>query len=311
MSGASGSPGNPAETNAELYVDSRCTLGEGILWCERREAVLWTDIESRKLWLHRPSSGVTRSWLLPDRLGSFALCESCKLLLALAKGLYFADIDASTGDRLEVSPILAVEADDPATRSNDGRTDRSGNFVFGTMADGPKKTRIGSFYQYSHRHGLRRLALGGVAISNSICFSPDGRTLYYCDSLDRGIMCCDYDAETAGIANPRLFSALGSATGEPDGSTIDADGYLWNARWGSARVVRYTPAGKVDREIAVPVINPSCVALGGANLDEVLITTARWDMAEALVERMPQSGSVFRIVLSDVRGLTEERFADQ
>ena len=299
-----------SESTADLLIDCRCMLGEGIVWCDRREAVLWTDIESRKVWMHHPASGETRSWELPDRLGSFALCESGKLLLALAKGLYFADIDASTGDRLEVSPIVAVEADNPATRSNDGRTDRAGNFVFGTMADGPNKSPVGSFYQYSRRHGLRRLDLGGVAISNSICFSPDGGTLYYCDSLERAIKCCDYDADTAGVANPRVFIALTGAAGAPDGSTIDADGFLWNAQWGSARVVRYTPDGTAEREIAVSVTNPSCVSIGGVNLDQLFITTARSDMSDAMLERMPDAGGVFRARLEDARGLAERRFAD-
>ena len=299
-----------ADDSAQLYVDSRCTLGEGILWCERRKALLWTDIDSRKLWLHHPASNVTRSWILPDRLGSFALCESGMLLLALAKGLYLGDIDISTGDRLIVSRLMDVEADNPSTRANDGRTDRAGNFVFGTMADGARKAPVGSFYQYSHRHGLRRLALGGVAISNSICFSPDGGTLYFCDSLERKIKCCDYDAETAGVANVRLFAALESETGDPDGSTIDAEGCLWNAQWGSARVVRYTPEGQVDREVSVPVKNPSCVAFGGAKLDTLFVTTARIDMTEEQLEAMPDAGGVFRIALAGGRGLTEKRFAD-
>ena len=141
---------------ATLMVDCRCTLGEGILWCERRRALLWTDIQQSTLWMHGITDDVTRTWMLPDRLGSLAICESGRLLLGLAKGLFLADIDTAAGAVLRVEPVVDVEPGIRRTRINDGRTDRAGNFVFGTFneaEDGPG----GSFYQYSSRHGLRRL----------------------------------------------------------------------------------------------------------------------------------------------------------
>jgi L-arabinonolactonase len=291
---------------ATLIVDCRNTLGEGLVWCTRREAVLWTDIEGSRLWMHWPSRSETRSWKLPDRLGSFALSDSGKLLLGLAKGLAVADLDNASGDTLDVTPIVDVE---PGlhTRINDGRADRSGNYVFGTL-DEDFKSPLGSFYQYSARHGLRRLEIEHVIIANSICFSPDGETMYFCDSPRRRIMQCDYDAESARVSRVREFADLASHRGFPDGSTVDADGNLWNAEWGSFVVRSYTPDGRVTRQIGVPVKNPSCVVFGGPNLDDLFITTARQQMTPQDLDAMPEAGGLYRSALGDVRGLPEPRF---
>lgn len=295
---------------AALVVDSRCTLGEGIIWWAAREALLWTDIQSSSLWFHSPGDGVTRTWALPDRLGSMAVCTSGALLLGLAKGLSFADLDASTGEEITVTPAVAVEPDLATTRVNDGRTDRAGNFVFGTMNEDQGQAPIGSFYQYSAASGLRRLDLGGVHIANSICFSLDGRTMYFCDSNRRRIMRCDYDAASASVANVREFVAFGPQQGTPDGSIIDSDDCLWNAEWGAARVRRYTPDGRLDRAIALPARNPTCVVFGGADMDDLFITSARQEMTPEELARTPDAGSVYCAARTGVLGVPDALFKD-
>ncbi len=295
---------------AMLVVDSRCTLGEGITWWMERATLLWTDIQSSRLWSHAPGDAVTRSWALPDRLGSMAVCVSGALLLGLAKGLAYADLDTATGDDLAATPAVPVEPDVPTTRVNDGRTDRSGNFVFGTMNEEEGKAPIGGFYQYSASAGLRRLAVGGVHIANSICFSLDGRTMYFCDSTSRRIMRCDYDAETASATNVREFVAFGPHQGTPDGSIIDSDDCLWNAEWGAARVRRYTPDGLLDRSIAVPAKNPTCVAFGGRHLEDLFITSARQEMTPEELTHTPEAGSVYCVAGAGVQGVPDALFKD-
>jgi L-arabinonolactonase len=285
-----------APASAELVVDCRCTLGEGILWWAARRALVWTDIEQSTLWMYGVADRVTRTWALPDRLGSLAICESGRLLLGLAKGLSLADVDTATGAELGVEPVIAIEPHLPRHRINDGRTDRAGNFVFGTFneaRDGPG----GSFYQYSSRHGLRRLDVGGVIIPNSICFSLDGRTMYFCDSPDARIRQCDYDAASAGVANVREFVRLGKTEGFPDGSVIDAEGCLWNAAWGAGLVRRYAPDGRVLDEIAVAAKNPTCVAFGGDALGDLYITSARQEMSDDELASTPEAGGVYRVAL--------------
>lgn len=287
---------------ANLYVDARCTLGEGILWDPKRRALFWTDIERSTLWRHGAPGA--RQWRVPDRLGSFALCESGRVLLGLAKGLFLGDVDRAAGADLAVEPVAPVEHKLPRTRINDGRTDRAGNFVFGTFneaEDGPG----GSFYQYSAQHGLRRLDLGGVTIANSICFTLDGRSMYFCDSPVSCIMRCDYDAGTAQVSNVREFVRFGPGDGLPDGSVIDEEECLWNAAWGVGRVRRYSPDGRVLHEIDVPAKNTTCPAFGGDELTDLFVTSSRQQMSDEELAQVPHAGSVYRAANIGVRGVCD------
>lgn len=300
---------SPAHT-ASLAVDSRCTHGEGVVWCERRQALFWVDIDGRQLWRHDPASGATRHWNLPDRPGCLGLFDDGRLLLALAKGVYAADPDASAADAsdLPLHKLADLEPERDDTRANDGRADRHGNFVFGTMSERADQAPVGSFYQWSARHGLRRLPLPGVAIPNAICFSADGRTLYYCDSVRPQILCCDYDAASAQTGNSRVFAELDHPDAEPDGAIVDAEGHLWNAQWRAWRVVRYRPDGSVERSVALPVKHPTCPALGGADGRTLYLSTSRMDHAEDELARTPQAGGLF-VAAVGIAGLPEGRIA--
>ncbi len=176
------------------------------------------------------------------------------------------------------------------------------------MHDEEPKRALGRFYQYSTRHGLRPLALDPVAIPNSICFSPDGGAMYFCDSTRRRIMQADYDADRASVSGVRLFAALPEGDGDPDGSVIDREGCLWNAEWGAAVVRRYSPEGRRVAEIRVPSKNPSCPAFGGAGLDELFVTTARQDMTREELQAAPQAGGVF-VAKPGVPGLPDTPLA--
>lgn len=284
-----------------LAVDGKNTLGECVLWCERSARLLWTDIPAATLWAHTPATGATRSWAMPERLASFALTEDDdRLLLGLASGLAFFRF--STG---AVERICDVEADLAGTRINDGRCDRQGRFVFGMFnQDSDPREAVGSFYRLNCDLSLERLPLGHVAIANSICFSPDGATMYFCDSQAKVIRSCDYGDV---IGEQRVFADLSSEDGEPDGSTIDAEGGLWNARWGSGRLVRYTPDGQVARVLMLAAPQPTCVAFGGALLDTLYATSARQWLSDAELADSPGSGGVFKFA-ADVIGLAEQRF---
>lgn len=293
--------------DATLATDSRCLHGEGVIWCERRQALFWVDIAEKRLWRHAPDSGLSRQWALPDRPGCLGLLEDGRLLVVLAKAVCIADPDSASAE-LSLRQLAEFELDEPYTRSNDGRADRHGNFVFGTMDEHDQKAARGSFYQFSRRHGLRRLPLGGVSIPNSICFSTDGRTLYYCDSVRPQIFCCDYDADTATTANPRVFATIDQPDAEPDGSIIDREGMLWNAQWRAWRVVRYRPDGQIDRIVAMPVKHPTCSAFGGAGLDRLFVISSRLDHHEHELAATPTAGSLFQCI-PGMAGLTESRIA--
>ena len=292
----------------ELLVDARNILGEGILWNERRGRLFWTDIEASELWSCDADGGALRRWPLPERLCSMALtARDERLLLGLASGLALFDLGDGRLERLHL-----VEADLPGTRINDGRVDRQGRFVFGmfNQAEDPKHP-VGGFYRLNRDFSLERLALGGAAIANSICFSPDGATMYYADSATGEIRCCDYapgaSSGAGAVSNPRQFAAADAAPGGPDGSTVDAEGYLWNTRWGAGLVVRFAPNGSIERTLALAAPQPTCPAFGGPGLDVLYLTSATVGLADAALAAAPDSGGVFSCRL-DVRGLPEQRF---
>jgi L-arabinonolactonase len=287
----------------QAVLEARNTLGEGITWCDRAQALYWTDIHSSTLWRYTPSSGETEQWHLPERLASFALCEADGwLLLALASQLAFFRIkDGALHTLHEVEPQLP-------TRCNDGACDRQGRFVFGTLhepADGGAKQPIAGFWRLDADLTLEKLPLEGVAISNSLAFSPDGGTLYYCDSLARTIRCCDY-GDTLGAT--RLFADLRDTAGEPDGSCVDADGGLWNAQWGLGRVVRYCADGRVERILPLAARQPTRPAFGGAALDTLYVTSARDGLDADALASEPLAGALFAAQVG-LRGLREPRFA--
>jgi sugar lactone lactonase YvrE len=267
------------------------------VWDAARGALRWTDIEQREIWRFDPLSGECSKQRVADRVGFFAIAADGRLLLGQYKTLI---LDGVT--------LADVEPDLRGTRINDGRTDRAGNVVFGTMSEGREHPRIGSFYQYSSAHGLRRLDLDNPGIANSICFSPDGATMWFADSPQRTIWACDYDAASARVSRVRVFVEFAPGTGVPDGSIVDADGCLWNAVWGAGEVRRYTADGRLDRTVRIPTKNPTCPAFGGADLRTLYVTTSRQEHSDAELEAMPQAGGVFSARIPDVRGLPDALF---
>lgn len=275
---------------------------EGVIWDDHVNLVRWTDIATSRLHAYDPATGAVSEAVLPARLCCFALTHvPGVLLLALEKQLARYDTRDGTLHVLE-----DIEPDLTGMRANDGRCDRGGNFVFGTLNErGPEKTA--SFWRYTHDGKLGRLALPKAAITNSICFSPDGETMYFTDSPTGQIMACDYDAASGEVDRIRVFAALSPGL-EPDGSTVDADGFLWNAQWGGSRVVRYSPDGRVDATIDLPARQPSCVSFAGRELDRMVITSAHKGLDEAVLRDEPANGAIFIGSPTHGRGLPEARY---
>ena len=288
----------------EVLTDTRHELGECVLWCERTGRLLWTDIPAATLWTYTPATGRTASWPMPERLCCFALTGSDdRLLLGLASGL--ALFTFSSG---KVTRICDVEPGMPSTRLNDGRCDRQGRFVFGMFneADQPKHA-LGGFYRLNLDLSLERLPLPNAAIANSICFSPDGRRMYFADSAQKAILYADYNPCSAEVGRVHTFVAADAVPGEPDGSTIDADGYLWSTRWGAGIVARFAPDGRLERTVPLAAPQPSCPAFGGPDLATLFVTSAHVGMSDSERAAAPSSGALFAQAL-DVRGLPESRF---
>ncbi|MBV8533964.1 MAG: SMP-30/gluconolactonase/LRE family protein [Alphaproteobacteria bacterium] len=277
-------------------------LGESPVWSAPDEALYWVDIQAPAIHRLRPSSGEVRTWVLPEQVGSIGLRSRGGGLVAATKsGFHFFD-PATGGLRQIVDPERHL----PENRFNDGRCDRAGRFWAGTMNESSHDA-VGALYCLEPNLTVRRMETG-VGIPNSLAWSPDDRVMYFADSTRRRIWAYDFDVADGVIWNRRVFVDARNHPGVPDGSTVDAEGCLWNAEHGGSRVCRYTPAGHLDRAIELPVTQPTCCVFGGKRLEILYITTAREGLAPEQLARQPLAGGVFALT-PGVAGLPEPGFA--
>jgi len=284
--------------NAEMVVDCRNIHGEGIIWNPGDQKIWWTDITGKRLWSFDPASGTSRSIETPNRVCCLAPRRSGGLILALDDGLAFSR------EGTEIERFHDFEPDLPQTRLNDGRTDRTGRFIVGGMDEVSGKA-ISSVLRVD-ADGTVATIIRGVAISNSICFSPDGNVLYFTDTPTGRIMAFPYDQKSGSVGESRTFATVVGG-GAPDGSCVDSEGGVWNAEWGGKRVVRYTQEGKVDVIVDLPVSNVTCCAFGGADLGTLYITTSRLGLDDRQLADQPGAGGLFAISPS-FRGIADAEF---
>jgi sugar lactone lactonase YvrE len=286
--------------DVRLVVDAKNKLGEVPVWDVAEQALYWVDIEGELLQRHVPATGETRVWRMPERIGSFALREKGGLVCAFASGFAFYDLER------EAVEWIARPDTNPRNRFNDGKCDRRGRFWAGTMDD-RLTDHTGALYRLDPDLTVRTLETG-VGISNSLAWSPDDRTFYFADTIDRAIYAYDYDPPTGSIANRRVLADHADQPGNPDGSTNDEKGFLWNAQWDGWRLVRFAPDGRVDRVVELPVQKPTSCMFGGPDLRTLYVTSAVWDLAGPALERQPWAGGLLALDVG-VRGLPEPRFA--
>ncbi len=276
-------------------------LGESPIWSGREQALFWVDIQGPSVHRLDPSSGRIDTWPMPEAVGSIALRTRGGLLAAMKSGFHFFDPDSG-----QLRRIADPERHLPENRFNDGRCDRAGRFWAGTMSEASREP-VGSLYCLEPDLTVRQVQ-SGISIPNSLAWSPDDRVMYFADSHRRLIWTYEFDLARGEIANQHVFVDFADHPGVPDGSTVDADGCLWNAEHGGSRVCRYTPDGRLDRAVALPVTQPTCCIFGGARLDTLYITTARENLSDAQLAAQPLAGAVFAIDVG-VSGLPEPGFA--
>ena len=276
----------------------RCTLGEGPLWHPGQQRLYWFDIPEGTLHACNRLGGQYHSWEFGEPASAAGWLDDDRLLVATASGLQEFNIITGRWDE-----VIGLEADNPVTRSNDGRIGPDGSFWIGTMArDG--SFRQGAFYRY-HKGQLDCLAKP-ISIPNATCFSPDGRTAYLADTGQNLIWRWSLDESGNPVGDKEVHINLKEHRFNPDGAVCDAEGYLWNAQWGAWRIVRYAPDGTEDRVIELPVSQPTCPAFGGADLKTLFITSACDGLSEKEMEKQPDAGMTLAIEL-DVAGLPEHR----
>ncbi|MEE8171424.1 MAG: SMP-30/gluconolactonase/LRE family protein [Alphaproteobacteria bacterium] len=275
-------------------------LGEVPVWDAAAGRLWWTDVFRPAIHRLDAASGKVESWTPPDKVHSFALREAGGLVIAGRKGFALYDPENETYELLH-----DPREDREGTLLNDGRTDRQGRFWAGSM-DKMLKRPSGHLYRLDADHQSFAMA-DGITLSNGMAFSPDGGTLYCADSLLKNIFSFDLDTETGGLANKRVFAETGALPGIPDGATVDAEGYLWSARFDGGRVLRHAPDGSVVQEIAFPVSRVTSCALGGADLKTLYVTSAFFRLTDEQRAAEPLAGALFAVKV-DVPGLPEPRY---
>lgn len=274
-------------------------LGEGVQWNHREQAVWWTDIKSNHIFRYHLASKQLQSWATPEAVGCFAFCENDeRILLALATG--FAWFDKESG---AVEWLAKPEAHLVGNRLNDGRVDRQGRFWAGSIVEQKNAPDQCAGLFCLNAEGEASQHLTGLAISNSLCWSLDSTKLYHADSPSHQIKVYDFDAHTGTLSKGKVFVQTVDSV-EPDGSTIDAEGFLWNAEWGGSRLVRYTPEGVEDYVLKTIVSQPTCMAFGGDDMNLLFVTSARIGLSDEALATQPEAGNLF-IYRTDFKGVNE------
>ena len=280
--------------NDYLPVDS-CDLGEGPLWHPKNKSLFWFDINTSKMYNWK--NGKLKSWEFSEPVSAAGWIDEENLIVASASSLIKLTLSSNT--RLVV---VDLEADMVHTRSNDGRADPWGGFWISTMGLNAEE-EAGSIYRF-YKGELRQLHQN-ITIPNSICFSPDQDIGYFADTRKKKIWKQKLDQSTGWpLDDPAIFVDLESQGLHPDGSVCDSEGYLWNAQYGSSRLVRYSPNGQLDKVFNFPVSLVTCPVFGGDSLNTIYTTSAYQNLNNENLKVEPLAGKVFYFQ-SEIVGLAE------
>lgn len=298
----------------ECVLNCENHLGEGPVWDMEESVLYWVDstggrIGRDSIWRYEPHSGAVKSWPLARDIGAMALRRNGGAILALDDGFYTFDFKEGVAE-----PVAKTGKNVHRTRLNDGKCDRAGRFFAGGMDD-KEELPLCSLWRLDPDFSFHEVE-DGIICSNGPCWSPDDKTFYFADTFQNEIWAYDYDISNGRVSNKRVFASTDNDNGFADGSTVDEEGFVWNAQVISGDLIRYAPDGSVDRRISMPVRNITSVMFGGSDLDEIYVTSmarvshpANHDNFEKQVRPQFAAGSLFRIRGLGIRGVPEPRFA--
>jgi sugar lactone lactonase YvrE len=283
-------------------IPSQNQLGENALWHPQHRAIYWIDIMAGDIHKYSIDNQTHQQYHLPYRIGSFAFLtdqNEYQVIVAFEQGfaLYHLENHAMTW-------LSQPEITQLGNRFNDGRTDRYGNFWAGTMVETRHTPdQQGSLYRVDHQ-GQHHKIFSDIMISNGLCWSPDGSIMYHADSERHCIYRYNYCQQSHELSQKQIFATTENHV-FPDGSTVDSEGFMWNAQWGDHSVVRYNPEGEIVEKLIIPAVQPSSVAIGGPNLDWLIVTTSRIELSPQELLDYPLSGNVFIYQLHNVTGIVD------
>jgi sugar lactone lactonase YvrE len=289
----------------ELLVDAKASLGESPAWDAKLQTLYWVDILGKRL---HAFDGKDHPVQLDELVSCLAPRRQGGLVLARRSGFWSLDTGVTAASpRGKLTHIASPKGEPTTNRFNDGKCDPRGRFVAGTM-DIHEKKASGALYSLSPEGRVTKL-FGRVRISNGLAWSPDHKTMYFIDTPSREVKAFDYDLETGKVSGRRVVIRFPETFGWPDGMTSDTDGHLWIALWGGARVSCWDPrSAQLLAQFSVPAWQVSSCVFGGAEMNELYITTARNGMSAAMLKKYPLSGGLFRMQ-TNVRGMETFEYA--
>lgn len=272
----------------EILDQTKSELGEGPTYDRDLNTAWWFDIEGRLLFEHNFETGETTRTPLPRKASMLGVIDETTQLVAMEDGLFIRD--RASGALTLHQPL---EADDPVTRSNDGRVHPSGAIWIGTMGH-KLEQGVGAIYHFL-KGRLTRL-YSEISIPNAICFTPDAASAYFTDTMVNTIMKVPVDPGTGlPTAEPEPFYENSDGKGGLDGAVTDAEGNLWVAVWGASCLKKISPEGELLERIELPVSQPSCPCFVGPDLDRILVTSAWQNRPELAIK-----GDLGKTLLVDV-----------
>ena len=284
---------------AELALDAKAKLGEGALWQPDQQRLYWIDIKSKELHFYDPITGNDEKYLLPNEPGTVVPLKNGNCMLAFCNGIFEWNKTTEKLTFFAENPEQAI-----GSRYNDGKCDPSGRLWVGTYADEKKQCAL---YRVNGDGSVKKM-VEDVVCSNGIVWSLDKTKIYYIDTPTREVQQFDYNDSTGEISNRKIIIRFPEGVGNPDGSTLDAEGMLWIAHWGGACVSRWNPeTGELIGRVEVPARDVTSVAFGGAGLDTLYITTVSSWVDEETLTRYPHSGGLFA-VMPGVKGIPANFF---
>ena len=279
-----------------IFDATPCRLGEGPLWHPGLKQLFWFDILESRLYT-RTAEG-QHHWQFGEMVSAAGWIDDASLLIASESALFRFDL--ASGARTD---LVAMEAANSLTRSNDGRADPQGGFWIGTMA---KEEAAGAGAIYRWYRGDLRLLYPGISIPNAICFTPDGRHAHFTDTVTQQVMKVALDGEGWPVGQPQVWLDLRAEGLYPDGAVVDAAGTMWLAQWGAFRVAAYDPQGSYVRHVSFGAAQTSCPAFGGDGLTTLFCTSATKTLSADHLAAQPDSGKVFAAT-PGARGQAEHR----
>lgn len=285
----------------ELVWDSRCGVAESPVWDAANRRILFADINGKRINAVSVDSGARQSWDLPEVVGSFGLCRSGRLVIAQRHHVALFDTVTGALNRL-TDPV-----EEPATnRLNDGKVGPDGAFWVGSMDENSPRQKIAFLYRVMP-DGRMTKEVDGIAVSNGLAWSPDGRVMYHSDSTAGVIQCWDFDPATGGRTHHRILATLTNQQGRPDGAATDIDGNYWSCGPSAGVINCFSPAGDLLRTWPFPVPGPTMPCFADAAL---YVTSLREGKSPEVLTANPTLGGLFRAA-APAKGAPVGLFADQ